>query len=129
MWACGHVMWGGGVQWASVVIFFISAVLHELIVSIPFRNFKLLAFGGMMAQVPPPAPRASRSPAAAQRSGGRAGPPGARDAVACPACLPQFLGLPGTEHPARRGRVTRLPGPERLVRAETPTNARSARGA
>jgi hypothetical protein len=24
----------------------------QLIVSIPFRNFKLLAFGGMMAQVP-----------------------------------------------------------------------------
>jgi len=37
---------------ASLVIFLLSAVLHELIVSIPFRNFKLLAFGGMMAQVP-----------------------------------------------------------------------------
>ena len=40
------------VQWASLVIFFISALLHELIVSIPFRNFRLLAFAGMMAQVP-----------------------------------------------------------------------------
>lgn len=39
-------------QAASVVIFFISALLHELIVSIPFRNFRLLAFAGMMAQVP-----------------------------------------------------------------------------
>jgi len=36
---------------ASLLIFFISAVLHELVVSIPFWNFKLLAFGGMMAQV------------------------------------------------------------------------------
>mmetsp|Transcript_1134 Transcript_1134/g.2219 ORF Transcript_1134/g.2219 Transcript_1134/m.2219 type:complete len:455 (+) Transcript_1134:114-1478(+) len=37
---------------ASVVIFFFSALMHELIVSIPFCNFKLLAFGGMMAQIP-----------------------------------------------------------------------------
>mmetsp|Transcript_33761 Transcript_33761/g.65824 ORF Transcript_33761/g.65824 Transcript_33761/m.65824 type:complete len:449 (+) Transcript_33761:56-1402(+) len=37
---------------ASFVIFIISAVLHELVVSIPFGNFKLLAFGGMMLQVP-----------------------------------------------------------------------------
>ena len=36
---------------ASLLIFFISAVLHELVVSIPFWNFKLLAFGGMMLQV------------------------------------------------------------------------------
>jgi len=36
---------------ASLLIFFISAVLHELVVSIPFWNFKLLAFGGMMGQV------------------------------------------------------------------------------
>ena len=36
---------------ASLLIFIISAVLHELVVSIPFWNFKLLAFGGMMAQV------------------------------------------------------------------------------
>jgi hypothetical protein len=41
------------VQSASLVIFLLSALLHELIVSIPFRNFKLLAFGGMMAQVMP----------------------------------------------------------------------------
>jgi len=39
---------------ASLLIFFISAALHELVVSIPFWNFKLLAFGGMLAQVPPP---------------------------------------------------------------------------
>eukprot|EP00283_Hemiselmis_rufescens_P007826 CAMPEP_0173430106 /NCGR_PEP_ID=MMETSP1357-20121228/8625_1 /TAXON_ID=77926 /ORGANISM="Hemiselmis rufescens, Strain PCC563" /LENGTH=422 /DNA_ID=CAMNT_0014394387 /DNA_START=29 /DNA_END=1297 /DNA_ORIENTATION=- len=37
---------------ASFIIFVISAVLHELVVSIPFGNFKLLAFGGMMMQVP-----------------------------------------------------------------------------
>mmetsp|Transcript_5660 Transcript_5660/g.14348 ORF Transcript_5660/g.14348 Transcript_5660/m.14348 type:complete len:462 (-) Transcript_5660:55-1440(-) len=37
---------------ASLVIFIISALMHELIVSIPFGNFKLLAFGGMMMQVP-----------------------------------------------------------------------------
>jgi hypothetical protein len=43
-------------QSASLVIFLLSAVLHELIVSIPFRNFKLLAFGGMMAQAPHPPP-------------------------------------------------------------------------
>eukprot|EP00802_Teleaulax_amphioxeia_P009995 Tamp_10020.p1 GENE.Tamp_10020~~Tamp_10020.p1 ORF type:complete len:534 (-),score=131.92 Tamp_10020:436-2037(-) len=36
---------------ASLLIFFISAALHELVVSIPFWNFKLLAFGGMLAQV------------------------------------------------------------------------------
>ena len=36
---------------ASLLIFVLSAIFHELIVSIPFRNFKLLAFGGMMAQV------------------------------------------------------------------------------
>ena len=36
---------------ASLLIFFISALLHELVVSIPFWNFKLLAFGGMMLQV------------------------------------------------------------------------------
>mmetsp|Transcript_36601 Transcript_36601/g.96454 ORF Transcript_36601/g.96454 Transcript_36601/m.96454 type:complete len:119 (-) Transcript_36601:396-752(-) len=39
-------------QAVALVIFFISAVMHELIVSIPFRNFRLLAFAGMMAQVP-----------------------------------------------------------------------------
>ncbi|EKX39945.1 hypothetical protein GUITHDRAFT_113937 [Guillardia theta CCMP2712] len=37
---------------ASIFIFIISAIFHELIVSIPFWNFKLLAFGGMMLQVP-----------------------------------------------------------------------------
>jgi diacylglycerol O-acyltransferase-1 len=37
---------------ASLLIFLISALMHELVVSIPFWNFKLLAFGGMMWQVP-----------------------------------------------------------------------------
>jgi hypothetical protein len=54
---------GSAWQTASVVIFFISALFHELIVSIPFRNFKLLAFGGMMSQVRQDRPsRRLRSP-------------------------------------------------------------------
>ena len=51
--AAGCRIHRAAVQWASLVIFFISALLHELIVSIPFRNFRLLAFAGMMAQVHP----------------------------------------------------------------------------
>mmetsp|Transcript_52655 Transcript_52655/g.124360 ORF Transcript_52655/g.124360 Transcript_52655/m.124360 type:complete len:280 (-) Transcript_52655:88-927(-) len=38
-------------QTASFSCFLLSAIFHELIVSIPFHNFKLLAFGGMMVQV------------------------------------------------------------------------------
>jgi diacylglycerol O-acyltransferase 1 len=37
---------------ASVSIFFISGVFHEMIVSIPFGTVKLWAFFGLMGQVP-----------------------------------------------------------------------------
>jgi len=47
-----HVQRKWSKESASFLIFILSAIFHELIVSIPFRNFKLLAFGGMMAQVP-----------------------------------------------------------------------------
>eukprot|EP01027_Heterolobosea_sp_BB2_P007061 GEZU01010562.1.p2 GENE.GEZU01010562.1~~GEZU01010562.1.p2 ORF type:complete len:144 (+),score=27.26 GEZU01010562.1:26-433(+) len=37
---------------ASFWVFFVSAIFHEFIISVPFRNLKLLAFWGMMAQMP-----------------------------------------------------------------------------
>jgi diacylglycerol O-acyltransferase 1 len=37
---------------AFVLSFFISAVFHEVIISVPFRAFRLWAFLGMMMQVP-----------------------------------------------------------------------------
>ena len=36
---------------ASFVVFFISAALHEYLVSVPLRMFKYYAFGGMLMQV------------------------------------------------------------------------------
>ncbi|GAB0086907.1 O-acyltransferase [Sergentomyia squamirostris] len=37
---------------ASNVVFFVSAIFHEYLVSIPLRIFKIWAFMGMMAQIP-----------------------------------------------------------------------------
>lgn len=36
---------------ASVVVFFVSAFLHEFLVSVPLQTFRSWAFIGMMAQV------------------------------------------------------------------------------
>ncbi len=38
--------------WASFVVFFVSAVAHEMLLSIPLRMFKLYAFWGMMLNMP-----------------------------------------------------------------------------
>ena len=37
---------------AIFIAFFLSGVLHEVIISVPFGTFKLWAFGAMMAQMP-----------------------------------------------------------------------------
>ena len=37
---------------ATMVVFFLSAVLHEVIISVPFRHLSLHAFFGMLAQAP-----------------------------------------------------------------------------
>ncbi len=37
---------------ASTVVFLISALLHEYLVSVPLRMFKFYAFFGMMMQIP-----------------------------------------------------------------------------
>ena len=37
---------------ATLLVFFISAVLHEVLASVPCRTFRLWAFWGMMTQVP-----------------------------------------------------------------------------
>ena len=37
---------------AFLLSFFISAVFHEVIISVPFRAFRLWAFWGMAMQVP-----------------------------------------------------------------------------
>jgi len=37
---------------ASFVVFFISAALHEYLVSVPLRMFKYYAFAGMLCQIP-----------------------------------------------------------------------------
>lgn len=37
---------------ASLIVFFVSAFLHEYLVSIPLRMFRLWAFSGMLLQVP-----------------------------------------------------------------------------
>jgi len=37
---------------AFMLSFFISAVFHEVIISVPFRAFRLWAFWGMVMQVP-----------------------------------------------------------------------------
>ena len=88
---------------ASLLIFFISAALHELVVSIPFWNFKLLAFGGMMAQVPPnpsPSPPLSSepwshisllgTPTEASREGGTGACLGTACVVACRSRMPGY---------------------------------------
>lgn len=36
----------------AFMVFFVSALLHELVISLPFRQFKLYAFGAMMVQWP-----------------------------------------------------------------------------
>ncbi|VDO80770.1 unnamed protein product [Heligmosomoides polygyrus] len=35
-----------------VVVFFVSAFLHEYLVSVPLHTFRLWAYYGMMAQIP-----------------------------------------------------------------------------
>ncbi len=37
---------------ATTVVFFFSAALHEVVISVPFRYITLHAFAGMMAQAP-----------------------------------------------------------------------------
>lgn len=37
---------------AALVVFFVSAVFHELLVSVPFHSIKGLGFGAMMMQIP-----------------------------------------------------------------------------
>jgi hypothetical protein len=37
---------------SSFMVFFISAIFHELIISVPFHTVKLWSFFGMMAQMP-----------------------------------------------------------------------------
>ena len=43
---------GTGRTLATVVVFFFSALFHEVIISVPFRSVQLHAFDGMLAQVP-----------------------------------------------------------------------------
>jgi diacylglycerol O-acyltransferase-1 len=37
---------------ASFFVFFVSGFFHELVLSVPFRSVKLLAFSAMMLQLP-----------------------------------------------------------------------------
>lgn len=41
-----------GQKIASLLVFLVSAVFHELVISIPFRTFKMWAFGAMIVQMP-----------------------------------------------------------------------------
>ena len=37
---------------ASLAVFMLSALFHEILVSVPLRMFKSWAFGGMLVQIP-----------------------------------------------------------------------------
>ncbi|KAL9651341.1 hypothetical protein ABK040_001293 [Willaertia magna] len=43
---------GFSASFSSFVVFFVSALFHELVVSVPFRNIKLWAFFAMVIQMP-----------------------------------------------------------------------------
>ena len=56
-WLVRHVFFpclglGLGRTGATAVVFFVSAALHELLVSAPCHVARLYAFAGMMGQVP-----------------------------------------------------------------------------
>ncbi|VDN35290.1 unnamed protein product [Dibothriocephalus latus] len=38
--------------WAGTVVFFVSAIFHELLVSVPLKMLRLWAFMGMLGQQP-----------------------------------------------------------------------------
>ncbi|XP_026468476.1 diacylglycerol O-acyltransferase 1 [Ctenocephalides felis] len=46
------VEFGCGKFTAGIVVFLISALLHEYLVSVPLKTFQIWAFTGMMAQIP-----------------------------------------------------------------------------
>jgi len=56
-WVVRHVYFpvmrmGFGKNIATFWVFFVSAVLHELVISVPFKMVRLYAFLGMMGQIP-----------------------------------------------------------------------------